>query len=241
MFSFNNNITLPYARQLESIKATIDNFSSSLPNEDHALTLSFKYPNTIRNKLVRNSCRIGNQESGVYCVPCLQCSSCYIGETGRSVAVRLDEHKQACRVGNSYNAIATHSLDLDHRIGFNSAKLVFKCQNSQIRKIAEGALISLNCTFVNIKGATHESKFINFNICMILGIKNFSTIVATLSSAALPLFSQVDGLAPRDTHATGTYAAPRPPPDPPDDTPQTVGEEPRRSERLRQRRVVPDV
>ena len=75
----------------------------------------------------------------------------------------------------------------------------------------------------------------------ILGIKNFSTIVATLSSAALPLFSQVDGLAPRDTHATGTYAAPRPPPDPPDDTPQTVGGEPRRSERLRQRRVVPDV
>ena len=189
---------------------------------------------------MKNSCRIGSQESGVYCVPCLQCSGCYIGETGRSLAIRLDEHKQACRVGNRYNAIATHSLDQDHRIGFNSARLVFECQNNQIRKIAEGALISLNTTFSNNKGATHENKFINYNICKILGISNFTTIAATLSSAALPLFSQVDESALRDTHATGTYAAPRPPPDPPDDPLQTTGREPRRSERLRRRRMIPD-
>ena len=107
----NNNITLPYSSKLESIKNTIDYFSSSSSNIVNSLSLSFEYPNTIRNKLVNKSCKIGNKESGVYCVPCLQCNDCYIGETGRSLAVRLDEHKQACRMGNGYNAIAIHSVE----------------------------------------------------------------------------------------------------------------------------------
>ena len=224
----NDNITLPYTKKLEPLKNTIDSFRSSLSNSDNSLTLTFKYPNTIRNKLVRNSCRTGNKDSGVYCVPCLQCDKCYIGETGRSLVVRLDEHRQACRRGYSYNAIATHSLELDHRIGFNSSEIVFKCQNTQMRKLAEGALISLNSTFRNNKASTHENKFINFNICRILNIREFSNIGATLSSAALPLFSQVD-------QSTGTHADPRPPADPPDDPHQTTR---RRSQRLRNRRLT---
>ena len=230
VFNMNNNITLPYTKKLEPIKNTIDSFRSSLSHTNNSLTLTFKYPNTIRNKLVKNSNRIENKESGVYCVPCLECNECYIGETGRSLNIRLDEHRHACRRGNSYNAIATHSLEQDHRIGFNSSQIVFKCQNTQVRKLVEGALISFNSTFRNNKGATHENSFINFNICRVLNIRKFSNIVATLSPAALPLFSQMG-----DNHTIGTYADPRPPADPPDDPLQTIRQQPRRSERLRRR------
>ena len=111
---------------------------------------------------------------------------------------------------------------------------MFRCQDTQVRKVAEGALISLNSTFSNNKGATHESKFINFNVCKSLRIKNFSNIGATLSSAALPLSSQVNELVLRAPHDTGAYAAPqRRPlrPDPPDAV------QPRRSQRLQQRRI----
>ena len=236
-FSMNNNITLPYSKRMESIKNSIDSVRSST-NTDNSLTLTFKYPNTIRNRLVKNSCRIDNRELGVYCVPCLQCNECYIGETGRSLGVRLEEHKQACRTGNSYNAIATHSIEQDHRIGFSNSKVVFDSQSTQLRKAVEGALISLNSTFRNNKGATKDNDFINYNICRILNIRNFSNIVATLSSAALPLFSQVDELAHSDTQATGTHAVSRPPADPPDDPNQITRGQLRRSERLRRRRIT---
>ena len=233
-FSMKNNITLPYNKQLDSIKKSISHFNSQMNKTDSNISLTFRYPNTIRNRLVKNSSRLGNKESGVYCVPCLECSECYIGETGRNLAVRLEEHKQACRTGNSYNAIATHSLDLDHRIGFSSAKIVYKCNNINIRKIAEGSLISLNSTFKNNKGSTHEDRFIDYNICRILEIDNYSNIAATLSPAALPLYSQVD----EEAQATGTYAAPTlgpRPPDPPDDDNTPVRRGLRRSERIRQR------
>ena len=113
---------------------------------------------------------------------------------------------------------------------------VYPTDNIQIRKIVEGALISLNNTFDNNKSATNEDKYTNFMICTSLGIYNYCNVAATLSPAALPVFSQVDELALRDTLATGTDADPpeRPPsPDPPDDIHRTRVL--RRSRRLQER------
>ena len=116
-----------------------------------------------------------------------------------------------------YNAIATHSLDEDHRIGFSRASLVYNSNNICIRKTVEGALISLNSTFKNNKSSAKEDSFTSYMICSSLRIKHFCNIVATLSPAALPLSSQVDELPQYGPHDTGAYAAPqrRPPrPDP---------------------------
>ena len=179
-------------------------------------------------------------EQGVYCIPCAQCQACYIGETGRSLSVRLEEHRLACRLGNNYNAIATHSLGYDHQISFSSARIVYNSNNINVRKIAEGALISLNSTFKNNKGSTQEDRFINFNICEILKIKSCFNIVATLSPAALPLFSQVDEPVPRMSQPTGTYAV-QPSGRPPDHHSEASDADPsnrrelRRSQRLRLR------
>ena len=44
----------------------------------------------------------------VYLIPCSECSAVYIGETGRTLKVRLAEHKRAVRMGDVNNGIAVH-------------------------------------------------------------------------------------------------------------------------------------
>ena len=164
----------------------------------------------------------GKRNIGVYCIPCLDCNQSYIGESGRGLEVRLGEHKRACRLGNSYSAVATHTLQKDHRIGFNNASIIHKCSNRNQRRIVEGALIALNNTFENNKSSTSEDKYINTQICINANIKNFNNIAATLISAASPLSSQVSmSSVNAGTPGTGAYAVGTHAPEPPDamDTP----------------------
>ena len=213
-----NNLTLPFSHELEHIRYKTEKYNTSC-NMGKSFSLSFRYSNTIRSRLINNSSRIGDKTKGVYCVPCLDCPLGYLGETGRSISIRLDEHKRACRRGDRDNAIVTHSLVEDYRMGFNRASLVYSSNNIGIRKSVEGALISLNSTFKSNKSSAKEDSFTSYMICSSLKIKQYCNIVATISPAALPLSSQVDELAHCGTHDTGTYADPmlKPPrPDPTD-------------------------
>ena len=117
----------------------------------------------------------------------------------------MAEHKRACRLGNNYSAVATHSLDVGHRVDFKQSSIIYKCHDRNRRRTVEGALISLNKTFHNNKGSTKEDKYINSVICETIGLKNFYNISATISSAASPLFPQVSvrSFGPPDI---GTYA-----------------------------------
>ena len=202
-----NNITLPFSKELDNIRSRTQQYNSACQDTKKTFSLTFRYNNTIRSKLINNSNRIADKTKGVYCVPCLDCSLCYLGETGRSIDIRLGEHRNACSRGDNNNAIATHSLGEDHRIGFSRANLVYNCNNIGIRKTVEGALISLNPTFKNNKSSTKVDCFTSYMICSSLKIKQFNNIVATLSPAASPLYSQVNELALRGPHDTGAYAA----------------------------------
>ena len=218
-------LTLPYSSQLLDIQKSIkvaNKHSTRQPVE-----LTFNYNNTLRNRLVKNKSREEKDDVGVYCLPCLQCPSSYLGETGRSLSTRIEEHKNSCRLGKNYSAVVTHSLDVGHRIGFKEAEIVYKCQNRNIRRLVEGALISLNDTFTHNTSATKEDRIVNSLICQTLKIKNYHNIKATLcTSAASPLHPQVNGMpaASRDNEDHNI------PPDPPDEVPGL-----RRSERIRAR------
>ena len=215
-FVRNNNITLPYSKELESISRTLEHINSQTKTED-SINISFSYNNTLRSRLVKNQNRDDSKDVGVYCIPCLDCNKSYIGESGRGLDVRLEEHKNACRLGKSYSAIATHTLDIGHRIGFSQSAVVYSCQDRNTRRTIEGALISLNNTFLNNKGSTKEDKYTNTLVCKKAGIKNMHNISATLRTAASPLYPQVS-LAPTEdgTPDTGTYAENPTPPEPPD-------------------------
>ena len=232
-------ITLPYSPGLLNVQNTINSINHQ-EEEKQKVSITFKYNNTLRNRLVRNRDKKTSKE-GVYCIPCLECSKCYVGETGRDLNTRLEEHRSDCRLGKNYSAVAHHSLDVGHKIGFNKSKIVYKCNDRQTRRTVEGALIALNNTFHNNKGCTSENRYINSTICQALKIKNYNRISATLSTAASPLSPQVPAIPGLPgSPGTGTYAE-NPdnniPPEPPDITqggynPRTAT---RRSERIRNR------
>ena len=59
-----------------------------------------------RQKL-RNLTR--DTSTGVYRIPCDDCSQCYIGETKRALTLRLREHLANCRNQKQHSAVVDHS------------------------------------------------------------------------------------------------------------------------------------
>ena len=234
-----NYITIPFSPQLNSAQQVISNVNKNLDNGSN-ISLAFKYNNTLRTRLVKNRHSMQNSEVGVYCIPCLDCEKYFIDVSGGGLDVCLEEHRRACRLGSQYSAVATHSLDLDHRIGFRQARIIYESNDRNTRRIIEGALISLNDTFINNKSGTKEGIYINSIICERIKLKDYHNVATTLRTAAFPLFSQVSVSSNEgNPHGTGTYGvetrrAPTPP-DPPDARaePQEINRRPvRRSTRI---------
>ena len=151
------------------------------------ISLIFNYKNSVGSHLMHNKDK-SEKNMGVYYVPCMDCDSRYFGETGRSLEVRIGEHKRACRLGTESNMIAKHSWDLDHRINWKESKLIYKESNIGKRRVVEGALIGLFDTFKNNKAFTQEDSITNWLICKSLNI-DVSSFSITPSAQALSLSS----------------------------------------------------
>ena len=66
----------------------------------------------------------------------------YIGESGRSINIRLKEHKDSIRLDKpEKSAIGTHVYESGHNIDWNSARVIAKDSNSFSRKFKEAVLI----------------------------------------------------------------------------------------------------
>jgi hypothetical protein len=81
---------------------------------------------------------------GVYKLPCMDCNRSYIGETGKSMRIRMKQHESNCR--NSENrdipgAVVKHHK-LGHSIDFENACVIYPESHMTKRKIAESFLIS---------------------------------------------------------------------------------------------------
>jgi hypothetical protein len=57
----------------------------------------------------------------VYRIPCKMCGWSYVGETARSLDIRVSEHKRAVRTMASTSEIASHVLDTGHSINWDAA------------------------------------------------------------------------------------------------------------------------
>ena len=77
----------------------------------------------------------------VYRIPCGDCDSCYIGETGRTLQKRITEHKYAVKTNDRKNGIAVHAWDLDHRPRWEDAEILEHEQNYWRRRVLEGIWI----------------------------------------------------------------------------------------------------
>ena len=91
-----------------------------------------------------------DSSTGVYRIPCDDCSKCYIGETKRALTFRLREHQAQSKTTFSRNqkqhsAVVDHSA-IGHSWGFTRAIVVNTQRNTSKRKIAEALFIKNHTT-----------------------------------------------------------------------------------------------
>jgi hypothetical protein len=61
---------------------------------------------------------------GVYSIPC-SCGKVYIGETGRSMKIRLKEHNVDIKWNRTHkSSLAEHSLKTSHLVCLENAKII---------------------------------------------------------------------------------------------------------------------
>ena len=83
--------------------------------------------------------------TGVYRIPCHDCSQCYIGETKRALTFILREHQEICRNQKQHSAVVDHST-IGHSWGIDRARIVNTQRNTIKRNIAESLFIKNNST-----------------------------------------------------------------------------------------------
>ena len=108
----------------------------------HDIRVTYKNCSSLRSKLVKTKppC-ISEDGSGVYVVPCSDCPDLYIGETGRTLATRLKEHKSYVRYAKQSSAIFNHVHSQNHNINWNASKIVYHSNDIKKRLIVESSLI----------------------------------------------------------------------------------------------------
>ena len=79
----------------------------------------------------------------IYEIPCLDCDTMYIGETGRSLKKRVVEHQRAVRSCDRKNGVAVHAWDESHRVNWKGARVRDTEQDLWKRKVLEAMHIKL--------------------------------------------------------------------------------------------------
>ena len=80
----------------------------------------------------------------VYAIPCNDCNSLYIGQTGRDFKSRLAEHERGVRSRVTSNAIAKHVIDTGHQPKFEKSVKVYNEPNVCRRLALEAFTIAIN-------------------------------------------------------------------------------------------------
>ena len=95
----------------------------------------------------------------IYEIPCGDCNDLYIGESGRSMDVRLVEHKRNVRKGEvERSAVAEHVVLTGHRIDWEKARIVDKSSKYWQRRVKEVVYISKCEGRMNKDGGLQLSK-----------------------------------------------------------------------------------
>lgn len=131
--NFNNVLSLPYFENFKLIKTLLRNLN---------IKVVFKSNQTIKHILTKNS--ENRYNGGIYEIACMQCEKVYIGQSGRSLAIRSKEHRKAVQTADENNSIFLHVKNCNHAINFEGSKLIFNCNNYHKRNYIESCLIKFN-------------------------------------------------------------------------------------------------
>jgi hypothetical protein len=141
----NNDVSKVY---LPYIQGTTDKLARILKKKNIGAT--FKPLNTIRNSLrsVKDSVD-PIEHKGVYMIPC-SCGKQYIGETGRSFRIRIQEHAADIKHNRTRpSALAEHSDKTKHHICIEETKILARIDHYHNRKFREAIEIEKQLNNLN--------------------------------------------------------------------------------------------
>ena len=90
-----------------------------------------------------------DRPGAVYKIKCSDCQATCIGETGRNLTTRLNEHKRATKKGDVNNNIAEHHLKKSHTIDWDSATCLAYSTDYYQRITLESWFTNLEQTALN--------------------------------------------------------------------------------------------
>ena len=127
----------------------IRGFSENLERACHQLV--FKSTRTLRSLLTKVKSRTEEEKikGVIYRVQC-SCGDTYIGETGRTMDVRLKEHKRAVKTNNQNNGIAVHANKTRDDIQWDSVEVLERESNLYKRKFKEALHIKDENSLMNL-------------------------------------------------------------------------------------------
>ena len=125
----------------------------------HKISTAVKPHSTLRQLLVRPKDQVKKEDQGqvVYRIPCKMCNKAYVGETGRQLKTRIEEHKK--EVDSLENtaftrstrktsektvhksAITDHITTTNHVIDWENTKILDRAENKRIRQVREAIWI----------------------------------------------------------------------------------------------------
>ena len=137
-------LRLPYVRGVSEV---IERVCAPL-----GLKAAFKPMRTLRQCLMRvkTTTPQDRRKGVVYEVPCKECDKRYIGETKRTLKVRLGEHKQAVKRGDPKNGIAVHTHVSNHTIDWDEAKVRISVSGYWQRRATEAIFIKKSGETMNL-------------------------------------------------------------------------------------------
>jgi hypothetical protein len=101
---------------------------------------------------------LGLRTPGIYRIPC-ECGRVYIGQTGRSVDIRLKEHQRHIKLEHPDNSgVAEHSIDQGHGIQFHSSSILASKTRYMDHIVRETIEIELHPYNINREGGFCLSK-----------------------------------------------------------------------------------
>jgi hypothetical protein len=147
-----NSLVVPYASGLEKLSLIFKKLNINL-----VFTNS-----TIKSNLIKNS---PDTAGCVYSIPCNDCDSVYLGQTGKSLQLRLSQHAYSIRTAQTSNALYLHTSLCDHNINWNGAKSITNCGDFVERNLIESALISQCPNLLNVSTGMYKlDPFLSYNI-----------------------------------------------------------------------------
>jgi len=101
------------------------------------LKTGYKPIRTIKQELMKKRPAPAKQHGIIYNVECGDCAWKYIGESGRLVEERIEEHKRAVKRFDTCSEISNHVLNEDHQMEWSSHAILEREENYQHRIVKE--------------------------------------------------------------------------------------------------------